>query len=309
MSTWRLSNHIELSLPCAKMGTWSVIVIHTTAMFSFMEHSRPLCQRKKKIPFANAEAFGSYAAHYSSSAVQMNSQGVSAGSAPDKSCRGLSSCLSTPNAGPKRSGIYRHKHQVKYFYPLSYLTIIPSPTMASLEKCARLSFQQAMELPRLPDQESGTGSVMLRFMNRQPPWATGDALPWETSGIPRPPGTKVAFGGVVYAQAPLAAARAIASRADSSSDKDRAFGIHVRKGPRYLLERFHAYSPCYSPSMQSSRAPGLSTAPSSLTCLKPNMDGHSRLFLLMSGSPLSPPLRRLAHSPSRTVKSPFLPHA
>ncbi|EEU42664.1 uncharacterized protein NECHADRAFT_95805 [Fusarium vanettenii 77-13-4] len=98
--------------------------------------------------------------------------------------------------------------------------------MASLEKCPRLSFQQAMELTRLPNRESGTGSVMLRFMNRQPPWATGDAIPWEASGIPRPPGTKVAFGGVVYAQAPLAAARAIESRADSNSDKDRAFGIH-----------------------------------------------------------------------------------
>lgn len=181
--------------------------------------------------------------------------------------------------------------------------------MASLEKFARLSFQQAMELTRLPDRESGTGSVMLRFMNRQPPWATGNALPWEASAIPRPPLTKVAFGGVVYAQAPLAAARAIASRADYNSDKDRAFGIHVRKGPRYLPERFHAYSPCYSPSMPSSQAPDLSTAPSSLRCLKPNMDGHSRLFLLMSDSPLSPPLRRLAHSPLRTVKGPFLPHA
>lgn len=124
--------------------------------------------------------------------------------------------------------IYCHKYQIKYFYPLSPLAIIPSPTMTSLEKCPRLSFQQAMELTRLPNRESGTGSVMLRFMNRQPPWATGDAIPWEASGIPRPPGTKVAFGGVVYAQAPLAAARAIESRADSNPDKDRAFGIHVR---------------------------------------------------------------------------------
>lgn len=95
----------------------------------------------------------------------------------------------------------------------------------------RMSFQECMELARIPsteDDDKKQNSIQ-RFQSRQPAWKPGQDLVWgeippqpSRAGKPGP----AAYGGHVYAQAALAAARAVeAEERDKPADKRLA--IHV----------------------------------------------------------------------------------
>ncbi|KAF5231534.1 hypothetical protein FAUST_9233 [Fusarium austroamericanum] len=96
--------------------------------------------------------------------------------------------------------------------------------MATPKEWKRLSFQEAMELSRLPDDTSTTQTTQ-RFMSRQPAWTPGQELPWHAIGIPPPKITRGAYGAVVYTQAPLAAARVV-EREDETEPIENKRGIH-----------------------------------------------------------------------------------
>lgn len=98
--------------------------------------------------------------------------------------------------------------------------------MATPKEWKRLSFQEALELRRLPDEPSAIKPVQ-RFISRQPAWMPGQELPWDAVGIPKPKITRGAYGAVVYTQAALAATRVIEQEDESEPQKNRR-GIHVR---------------------------------------------------------------------------------
>ncbi|RDA88170.1 hypothetical protein CP532_6834 [Ophiocordyceps camponoti-leonardi (nom. inval.)] len=91
----------------------------------------------------------------------------------------------------------------------------------------RLGFQEAMAMTALP---SASGSSARRFVSRRPAWKPGNELPWDSlfknlDGPPVPRHSSAgAYGGHVYAQAPLAAARVV-------EDEGRGkLGIHTIQG-------------------------------------------------------------------------------
>ena len=107
--------------------------------------------------------------------------------------------------------------------------------MAPAAHFPRLAFQEAMAITPLPAADDASGRSLKRFISRQPAWKPGAELPWDAlfSKLdgPRPrhsgPG---AFGGHVYAQAPLAAARAVEEedkRSESNGSQLGTVGIHV----------------------------------------------------------------------------------
>lgn len=93
----------------------------------------------------------------------------------------------------------------------------------------RMSFQEAMELEKLPAVDSGDQKGEIRFMNRQPPWMPGKELPWESIGVSAAKITRGAYGGVVYAMATLAAARVVEEEDTKSSNEENegSRAIHV----------------------------------------------------------------------------------
>jgi hypothetical protein len=106
--------------------------------------------------------------------------------------------------------------------------------MTTPKQWKRLSFQEALELLRLPD-ETPTIQTIQRFMSRQPAWTPGQELPWDTVGIPPPKITRGAYGAVVYTQAALAATRVV-EQEDESEQGEIKRGIHVR-GTRLKSEQ------------------------------------------------------------------------
>lgn len=88
-------------------------------------------------------------------------------------------------------------------------------------KWPRKSFQEAMELTRLPASDTPT----TRFMSRQPAWRTGGELA-AVASRQMPELGLAAFGGCVYAQAPLAAARVVEEEDRATLDLPRRY-IHV----------------------------------------------------------------------------------
>ncbi|KAM5354027.1 hypothetical protein ACJ41O_000677 [Fusarium nematophilum] len=107
--------------------------------------------------------------------------------------------------------------------------------MAAPKEWKRLSFQEALELTRLPDEKSGPQPPTKRFMSRQPAWVPGNELPWESKGLTISKVTRGAFGGVVYAQAPLAAARVV-----EQEDLDDGNGVN---GSRRGIHSIHGVFP------------------------------------------------------------------
>jgi hypothetical protein len=98
--------------------------------------------------------------------------------------------------------------------------------MTTPKEWKRLSFQEALELARLPDDTSSTQQAVQRFMSRQPAWTPGQELPWDAVGIPPPKITRGAYGAVVYALSALAATRVVEEEDHGNSDENRR-GIHV----------------------------------------------------------------------------------
>ncbi|KAF4450336.1 hypothetical protein F53441_6619 [Fusarium austroafricanum] len=97
--------------------------------------------------------------------------------------------------------------------------------MITPKEWKRLSFQEALELTRLPDEDPTTQQPVRRFMSRQPAWIPGQELPWGAVGIARPKITRGAYGAVVYTQAALAATRVVEQEDDENKEKNRR-GIH-----------------------------------------------------------------------------------
>ncbi|TFA97982.1 hypothetical protein CCMA1212_010215 [Trichoderma ghanense] len=99
-------------------------------------------------------------------------------------------------------------------------------------KHPRLGFLEAMEMSRLPDDGSNTH----RFMSHQPAWQPGAELPWDGPDVPQEAKAfynSKAYGGHVYVQAPLAAARVV--EAEEAANKSHSnngcrFGIHSIQG-------------------------------------------------------------------------------
>ncbi|KAH7144312.1 thioesterase-like superfamily-domain-containing protein [Dactylonectria estremocensis] len=90
-----------------------------------------------------------------------------------------------------------------------------------------MSFQEAMELQKLPDVLSAGQKHEKRFMNRQPPWMPGTELPWESIGVSAVKVIRGAYGGVVYAMATLAAARVV-------EEEDIKSGYDEKEGRRAI---------------------------------------------------------------------------
>ncbi|GAO17079.1 hypothetical protein UVI_02003510 [Ustilaginoidea virens] len=86
--------------------------------------------------------------------------------------------------------------------------------IAAYREWPRMGFQEFMELVPIPDEGCQPGPGIKRFMSRQPAWMPGKELPWDAlfqnikGQRPRHSGLGV-FGGCVYAQAALAASRAV----------------------------------------------------------------------------------------------------
>lgn len=94
-------------------------------------------------------------------------------------------------------------------------------TAATPNALRRLPFNESMQLSRLPS-ENGSNA---RYMSRYPNWKSmreykGAELVNKLAG----PGT---FGGVVYGQAPLAAARDIEHSEGPEAAAKEKLGIHV----------------------------------------------------------------------------------
>lgn len=104
-------------------------------------------------------------------------------------------------------------------------------TAASPNALRRLPFDESMQLSRLPS-ENGSNA---RYMSRFPNWKSmreykGAELINKLAG----PGT---FGGVVYGQAPLAAARDIEHSEGPEAAGKGKLGIHVSPGLCDVSER------------------------------------------------------------------------
>lgn len=101
----------------------------------------------------------------------------------------------------------------------------------------RNDLYEALRLSQLPDEQSGSQDPVKRFISRTPAWRPGNELPW---GSIDPEGYKkgntvdfnpAAFGGHVFAQAPLAAARAVEEEENGSGSGNDKLGIHVSLKP------------------------------------------------------------------------------
>ncbi|KAG5925185.1 hypothetical protein E4U61_002299 [Claviceps capensis] len=111
--------------------------------------------------------------------------------------------------------------------------------VATYREWPRKGFAEFMELVRIPDDVYAQGKGVKRFMSRQPAWTPGGELPWDAlfqnlkGKPPRHSGLGV-YGGCVYAQASLAAARAIEEeerqREEASGDVKPRPGIHSIHG-------------------------------------------------------------------------------
>lgn len=97
----------------------------------------------------------------------------------------------------------------------------------------RNGFYEAMKISRIPDGQNGSQDVVKRFTSHAPAWKPGAELPWSSINpkayekgnmVDFPP---AAFGGHVYAQAPLAAARAVEEEDQGASNGTGKLGIHV----------------------------------------------------------------------------------
>ncbi|PTB65079.1 Thioesterase/thiol ester dehydrase-isomerase [Trichoderma citrinoviride] len=101
----------------------------------------------------------------------------------------------------------------------------------------RNDLYEALKLSRLPDQHNASQDGVKRYMSRTPAWRPGGELPikWASDKLSGkgnildfPPG---AFGGHVYAQAPLAAARAVEEdEEETGSNGNGKLGIHSIQG-------------------------------------------------------------------------------
>ncbi|KAH6603661.1 hypothetical protein Trco_008436 [Trichoderma cornu-damae] len=104
----------------------------------------------------------------------------------------------------------------------------------------RNDLYEALKLSRLPDKHTRSRDGVKRFISRTPAWKPGRELPWATvntgahlkgslADFPR-----AAFGGHVYAQAPLAAARAVEEEEreeeEAGGDGRGRLGIHLTQG-------------------------------------------------------------------------------
>lgn len=103
----------------------------------------------------------------------------------------------------------------------------------------RLGFHEMLAMAPLGASRDAHGRVVRRFISRQPAWKPGEDLPWEIVHGPHPkhsgPG---AFGGHVYAQASLCAARAVeadeAQRSAANGTAAGVLGIHASVPSRAL---------------------------------------------------------------------------
>ncbi|RFU79383.1 hypothetical protein TARUN_2838 [Trichoderma arundinaceum] len=100
----------------------------------------------------------------------------------------------------------------------------------------RNDFYEALKLSRVPDGQNGATDGVKKFISRTPAWRPGQELPWgklsdtaykKGSIVDFPP---AAFGGHVYAQAPLAAARAVEEDEEAGGNGKRRLGIHSIQG-------------------------------------------------------------------------------
>lgn len=98
----------------------------------------------------------------------------------------------------------------------------------------RRDFSETMKVSRVPDSSSRDG--VKRFMSHTPAWRPAGELPWAKAN---PDGFKKgnmtdfppsAFGGHVYAQAPLVAARAVEEEDKAGGNGAGKLGIHVSCG-------------------------------------------------------------------------------
>lgn len=108
--------------------------------------------------------------------------------------------------------------------------------MTSYREWPRMGFEEFMGLSQIPEATHKQGPGVKRYMSRQPAWMAGNELPWDAlfqnlkGPRPRHSGLGV-FGGCVYAQAPLAAARAIEEEEKQQATETGVVkpvpGIHV----------------------------------------------------------------------------------
>lgn len=107
-----------------------------------------------------------------------------------------------------------------------------APSSDASTALPRNGVYEALRLSRLPDSQSDSQDGTKRFISRTPAWRPGGELPWEKVNaeaykkgtmVDFPPG---AFGGHVFAQAPLAAARAVEEDDDGGNGNGK-LGIHV----------------------------------------------------------------------------------
>ncbi|QBZ62025.1 hypothetical protein PoMZ_10899 [Pyricularia oryzae] len=104
-------------------------------------------------------------------------------------------------------------------------------------KDCRLSFQEIMELTELPvDAEAAQRGVVRRFMSRRPAWLPGSDIERieELCGEGKPfwHAPLASFGGHVYAQSGMAAARVVDAeeKAGPSDERQRRRGVHTVHG-------------------------------------------------------------------------------
>ncbi|EHK20620.1 uncharacterized protein TRIVIDRAFT_48947 [Trichoderma virens Gv29-8] len=110
-----------------------------------------------------------------------------------------------------------------------------APSSDASTALPRNGVYEALRLSRLPDSQSDSQDGTKRFISRTPAWRPGGELPWEKVNaeaykkgtmVDFPPG---AFGGHVFAQAPLAAARAV-EEDDAGGNGNGKLGIHSIQG-------------------------------------------------------------------------------
>lgn len=146
--------------------------------------------------------------------------------------------------------------------------------MAASKEWTRLSFQDALELVKLPAESPESQKCVKRFMSRQPAWEPGKELPWDSLGLDPPKITRGAYGAVVYAQSSLAAARVVEEEdhEEGKGVNGNKHGIHVS---RFILRSRTSLTKS-SPSTQFSPTQAALIVPSFSTCLKFIQVDHSQ---------------------------------
>ncbi|KAK2605879.1 hypothetical protein QQS21_003719 [Conoideocrella luteorostrata] len=112
--------------------------------------------------------------------------------------------------------------------------------IAAYREWPRMGFNEFMELVHIPEEVCKRGQEVKCFMSRQPAWIPGNELPWKVlfENLKKPPRRRHTglgvFGGCVYAQASLAAARAVEEeerqQAAASGNIKSMPGIHSIQG-------------------------------------------------------------------------------